>query len=238
MVPTPTRHPVALADPALTTRRAVWWTGEPCRRLAHAANLKSIYGLPPRRSVSYLADYLSTLGALMTGDGPTPNDSSPITARLGGELPTPPPVLLAALGPRMLELAGSRTARNDHLDDRDLDLTGYVVPHIRAAADAAGQAAAGRRLPPGGVTRDVEDTSRALPIDQLPLLGRSPPIGRCSHAREPPTLARSRSSEATNWSKPPPPSSSRRRDRRRGCAGPATPMNWTRLGPCFSSICS
>ena len=63
--------------------------------LAHAANLKSIYGLPPRRSVSYLADYLSTLGALMTGDETTPNDSFPITARLGG-VPAPPPVLLAA----------------------------------------------------------------------------------------------------------------------------------------------
>ena len=64
--------------------------------LAHAADLKSIYGLPPRRSVSYLADYLSILGALMTGDETTPNDSFPITARLGGELPTPAPVLLAA----------------------------------------------------------------------------------------------------------------------------------------------
>ena len=138
VIPAPTRHPVPLAEQALTTQSLCGGRLSLGLGLAHAANLKSIYGLPPRRSVSYLADYLSTLDALMTGDETTPNDSFPITARLGGELPTPPPVLLAALGPRMLELAGSRTAGTITWMTGPRTVAGYVVPHIRAAADAAG----------------------------------------------------------------------------------------------------
>ena len=96
VIPAPTRHPVALGEQALTAQAPCGGRLSLGLGLAHEANLKSIYGLPPRRSVSYLADHLSTLGALMTGDETTPNDSFLTTARLGGELPTPPPVLLAA----------------------------------------------------------------------------------------------------------------------------------------------
>ncbi len=67
MIPAPTRHPVALAEQALTTEAlcggrlslglgvSVW----PTRPTS------SHDGLPLHRSVSYLADYLWALGALM-----------------------------------------------------------------------------------------------------------------------------------------------------------------------------
>ena len=141
VIPAPTRHPVPLAQQALTTQALCGGRLSLGLGLAHGATLTSIYGLPPRRSVSYLADYLSTLDALMAGEETTPNDSYPITTRLGGELPTPPPVLLAALGPRMLDLAGSRTAGTITWMTGPRTVAGHVVPSIQAAAEAAGRTA-------------------------------------------------------------------------------------------------
>jgi F420-dependent oxidoreductase-like protein len=141
VIPAPTRHPVPLAQQAVTTQTLCGGRLSLGLGLAHAATLTSIYGLPPRRSVSYLADYLTTLDALMAGEETTPNDSYPITTRLGGEFSTPPPVLLAALGPRMLDLAGSRTAGTITWMTGPRTVARYVVPHIEAAAEAAGRSA-------------------------------------------------------------------------------------------------
>jgi len=107
--------------------------------LAHADTLEGLYGLPRRRSVSYLSDYLSTLDALMAGKRATPNESFAFSTRIGAELPTPPSVLLAALGPRMLQLAGERTAGTITWMTGPATIESYVSPTIRAAAEAAGR---------------------------------------------------------------------------------------------------
>ena len=157
VIPAPTRHPVPLAEQALTTQALCGGRLSLGLGLAHAANLTSVYGLPPRRSVSYLADYLSTLDALMAGEETIPNNCFPMTARLGGELPTPPPVLLAALGPRMLELAGSRTAGTITWMTGPRTVAGHVVPAIQSAAEAAGRSAPRVVVClPVCVTRDVD----------------------------------------------------------------------------------
>ena len=58
----------------------------------------------------------------------------------------------------MLELAGSRTAGTITWMTGPRTVAGYVVPHIRAAADAAGQGAPRVVVClPVCVTRDVED---------------------------------------------------------------------------------
>src|SRR5690349_16941753 len=110
VIPVQTRHPVVLAEQALTAQALCGGRLALGLGLAHADTLEGVYGLHRRRSVSYLADYLATLDALMAGKRATLNESFALSTRLGAEVLSPPPVLIAALGPRMLQLAGERTA--------------------------------------------------------------------------------------------------------------------------------
>ncbi len=140
VIPVQTRHPVVLAEQALTAQALCGGRLALGLGLAHAHNLERLYGLPRRRSVSYLADYLSTLDALMAAEPATPNESFALSTQLGAaELPTPPPVLIAALGPRMLQLAGERTAGTITWMTGAATIESYVSPTIRAAAEAAGR---------------------------------------------------------------------------------------------------
>ena len=139
VIPVQTRHPVVLAEQALTAQALCGGRLALGLGLAHADTLEGLYGLPRRRSVSYLSDYLSTLDALMAGKRATPNESFGFSTRLGAELPTPPSVLIAALGPRMLQLAGERTAGTITWMTGAATIESYVSPTIRAAAEAAGR---------------------------------------------------------------------------------------------------
>lgn len=139
VIPVQTRHPVVLAEQALTAQVLCGGRLALGLGLAHAETLEGLYGLPRRRSVSYLSDYLSTLDALMAGTRATPNESFGFSTRLGAELPTPPSVLIAALGPRMLQLAGERSAGTITWMTGAATIESYVSPTIRAAADAAGR---------------------------------------------------------------------------------------------------
>ena len=139
VIPVQTRHPVVLAEQALTAQVLCGGRLALGLGLAHADTLEGLYGLPRRRSVSYLSDYLSTLDALMAGTRATPNESFGFSTRLGAELPTPPSVLIAALGPRMLQLAGERSAGTITWMTGAATIESYVSPTIRAAADAAGR---------------------------------------------------------------------------------------------------
>jgi 5,10-methylenetetrahydromethanopterin reductase len=139
VIPVQSRHPVVLAEQALTAQALCGGRLALGLGLAHADTLEGVYGLPRRRSVSYLSDYLSTLDALMAGKRPTPNDSFALSARIGAELPASPSVLIAALGPRMLQLAGARTAGTITWMTGAATIESYVSPTIRAAAEAAGR---------------------------------------------------------------------------------------------------
>jgi F420-dependent oxidoreductase-like protein len=140
VIPVQTRHPVVLAEQALTAQALCGGRLALGLGLAHADTLEGVYGLRRRRSVSYLSDYLSTLDALMAGKRATPNESFALSTRLGVELlPPPPSVLIAALGPRMLQLAGERTAGTITWMTGAATIESYVSPTIRAAADAAGR---------------------------------------------------------------------------------------------------
>ena len=68
VIPVQTRHPVVLAEQALTAQALCGGRLALGLGLAHAYTLEGVYGLPRRRSVSYLSDYLSTLDALMVGE--------------------------------------------------------------------------------------------------------------------------------------------------------------------------
>ena len=140
VVPTYPRHPAVLAQQALTTALAVDGRLVLGIGLSHKIVIDDMYGYSFDRPARHMSEYLSILLPLLDGQ---PASFEGETMRAGIGLSTPRtgrvPVLLAALGPQMLRLAGQRT------DGTVLWMTGpatvrdYVVPTITKAASAAGR---------------------------------------------------------------------------------------------------
>jgi 5,10-methylenetetrahydromethanopterin reductase len=141
VVPTYPRHPAVLAQQALTAALAVG----PGRLtlgigLSHKIVIEDIYGYSFDRPLRHMREYLSVLLPLLDGTAVSV-DGSTLSAHIGLSTPRAGrvPVLLAALAPQMLGLAGERA------DGTVLWMTGpatvrdYVVPAISAAASAAGR---------------------------------------------------------------------------------------------------
>jgi len=107
VVPSFPRHPVAMAQQALTVQGA-------CRgRLAlgigasHAAVIQKRMGLDYSRPLRHIREYLAVLPSLLAGERVSHHgEDFRIAAQLDPCGAPAPPVLLAALGPQMLELAG------------------------------------------------------------------------------------------------------------------------------------
>jgi 5,10-methylenetetrahydromethanopterin reductase len=141
VVPTYPRHPAVLAQQALTAALAVG----PGRLtlgigLSHKIVIEDMYGYSFDRPARHMREYLSVLLPLLDGS-PVSVDGDTLSAHIGLSVPRAGrvPVLLAAMAPRMLGLAGEQT------DGTVLWMTGaatvrdYVVPAISAAAGAAGR---------------------------------------------------------------------------------------------------
>ena len=143
VVPSYPRHPAVLAQQALTTALAVG----PDRLalgigLSHKLVIEEMYGHSFDKPARHMREYLSVLLPLLEGS-PANVKGEVLSANIGlstarhGQVP----VLLAALAPRRLALAGQQT------DGTVLWMTGpatvrdYVVPSITAAASAAGRPA-------------------------------------------------------------------------------------------------
>jgi 5,10-methylenetetrahydromethanopterin reductase len=140
VVPTYPRHPAVLAQQALTTATALDGRLTLGIGLSHKIVIEDMYGYSFDRPARHMREYLSILLPLLDGQQASFQGE---TMRAGIGLSTPRPgrvpVLLAALAPQMLRLAGQRT------DGTVLWMTGpatirdYVVPTIREAAVAAGR---------------------------------------------------------------------------------------------------
>jgi 5,10-methylenetetrahydromethanopterin reductase len=141
VVPTYPRHPAVLAQQALTTALAVG----PGRLtlgigLSHKVVIENMYGYSFDKPARHMREYLSVLLPLLDGS-PASVDGATLSAHLALSTPRAGrvPVLLAALAPRMLDLAGAQA------DGTILWMTGaatvrdYVLPAISAAASAAGR---------------------------------------------------------------------------------------------------
>lgn len=144
VVPTWPRHPLMLAAQALTTNeicggRLVLGIG-----LAHKASIEATLKVPFATPARHMDEYLSVLLPAMADrrvsfegriwSGEVDNVGGP------GDVP-PPAVMLAAMGPRMLAMAGGRT------DGSILWLSGprtietVIRPALEAAAEAGGRPA-------------------------------------------------------------------------------------------------
>jgi 5,10-methylenetetrahydromethanopterin reductase len=140
VVPTYPRHPAALAQQALTAATAVGGRLTLGIGPSHKIVIEDMYGYSFDRPVRHVREYLSVLLPLLRGE-PVNFTGATLHAQIGLSTPRPErlPVVLAALAPRMLRLAGEQT------DGTVLWMTGpatvrdHVVPAITAAAQEAGR---------------------------------------------------------------------------------------------------
>ncbi|MCK9897815.1 TIGR03564 family F420-dependent LLM class oxidoreductase [Frankia sp. AgB32] len=140
VVPTYPRHPVALAQQALTTALAVGGRLTLGIGLSHQWVIEGMFGYSFDRPLRHFDEYLDVLLPLLDGQ---PVDVLGETVRAAAALTTPwtgrVPVLAAALGPKMLRLAGERVDGTVLWMTGPRTVRGHVVPTIQGAASAAGR---------------------------------------------------------------------------------------------------
>ena len=144
VVPVHPRHPMMLAQQALTVQAA---TGNRLLLgigLSHQVVVEGMWGMSYERPAAYMREYLSSLMPLLHGE----------TVRCEGERVTTnafapldiadveaPPVLVAALGDTMLKLAGRVADGTITWMTGTATVGGHIAPTITAAAEAAGRPA-------------------------------------------------------------------------------------------------
>lgn len=142
VIPVYTRHPITMAQQAATTALTL---GE--GRLAlgigmsHKPVVEGQFGIPFERPIRYLREYLEIMtpllrnekvsfrGEMMTGRASHMLADAPV-----------PSVLIAALGPQMLRLAGKMADGTITWMTGNATLAELTVPTIRGAAEEAGRA--------------------------------------------------------------------------------------------------
>lgn len=139
VVPTVGRHPIALAQLARTTQQACEGRFTLGVGPSHQPVVEAMYGEPWAKPVERTSEYLEALIALCDGEQ-AEVDGNQVKAHTTLDIPSEPvPVVLAALGPKMLELAGS-TAAGTHVGQTGpKTIAEHTAPTLNAAAEAAGR---------------------------------------------------------------------------------------------------
>jgi F420-dependent oxidoreductase-like protein len=177
VVPIQPRHPAMLAAQARTVQEAIGGRLSLGVGLSHQRIVEGMWGISFDRPASYMEEYLAALAPMLRGE-PVAAKGERVSAFAAGPVGPKevraPSLLVAALGPKMLEMAGTVT------DGTLLWMTGvktiasHVTPTIKGAA-----AAAGRPAPrivcslPIAVTGDVRATREKV-NETLAIYGRLP----------------------------------------------------------------
>jgi F420-dependent oxidoreductase-like protein len=142
VVPTYPRHPMVMAMQALTVQAATGGRLVLGIGLSHQVVIEGAYGISFSKPVRHMREYLEILMPLLH-DGRVDFAGEELTARTFAPMrpagATPPPVLVAALGPQMLDLAGRLADGTALWMVGPRTIADHIVPAITKAADAAGR---------------------------------------------------------------------------------------------------
>ncbi|MEJ5222093.1 MAG: TIGR03564 family F420-dependent LLM class oxidoreductase [Tepidiforma sp.] len=142
VVPTYPRHPMALAQQALTASSAAGGRFTLGIGLSHRVVIEGMFGLDYSKPVRHMREYLSVLVPLLEGK---PVQFRGEEYRVQGQLTVPGagrvPVIVAALGPQMLKIAGRLADGTATWMGGPAYLRETAIPAIRAAAAEAGRPA-------------------------------------------------------------------------------------------------
>jgi F420-dependent oxidoreductase-like protein len=144
VVPTYSRHPLTMAQQALNVQATSGARFTLGIGLSHQMVIENMFGLSFEHPLRHMREYLSVLMPLLT-DGKADFDGETISTHVGVDIDvdglTPCPVIVAALGPKMLELAGTVTDGTATWMTGPATLESHTVPTITAAAERAGRPA-------------------------------------------------------------------------------------------------
>jgi len=143
VVPIQPRHPSMLAAQARTVENAIGGHLSLGVGLSHQVVVESMWGLSFERPASYMKEYLEALAPMLRGEDVMSLGErvKVVSGTMGPKEWVAPSLLVAALGPQMLKIAGTLT------DGTCLWMTGvktvasHIAPNIRAAAAEAGRPA-------------------------------------------------------------------------------------------------
>src|SRR5581483_2951731 len=143
VLPIQTRHPIAMAQEALSVQAVCEGRFTLGLGTSHHWVIQDMLGLSYERPARQMRDYLEVLNAALRGPGSVDveNDAYRVHSPIDVTDASPNPILLAALGPVMLRIAGEN-ALGTILWMADVRaVADHVVPRIARAAAAAGRPA-------------------------------------------------------------------------------------------------
>lgn len=140
VVPTYPRHPMMLAQQALTANVLAGGRFTLGIGLSHQMVIETIMGLSFERPARHMREYLSILGPLVR-EGSVAFTGETMSTQVGIDVPgaQPCPVLIAALGPKMLGLAGELADGTVTWMTGPETIGGHIRPTMDASAEAHGR---------------------------------------------------------------------------------------------------
>lgn len=142
VVPVHPRHPQILAQQALTVHQAVGGRLTLGIGLSHQVVVEGMWGYRYEHGARFMREYLSVLIPLLSGEavsfeGTMLKAVTPSPLQIS--VPSPPSVLVAALGPVMLRTAGQMASGTVTWMTGINTVGNHIVPAITSAAEAAGR---------------------------------------------------------------------------------------------------
>jgi F420-dependent oxidoreductase-like protein len=176
VVPTFPRHPQAMAQQASSTNDAAGGRFTLGIGLSHQVVIEMMLGLSFAHPAKHMEEYLAVLLPLLReGKVSFAGDLYKVNANLEPSgAPAPPSVIVAALGPKMLQLTGASADGTATWTTGVKTLGDHIVPTITKAAEAAGRPAP--RIVAGLPVCVTEDpaAARELAAKQFAVYGTLP----------------------------------------------------------------
>ena len=177
VLPIQSQHPMKLAQQALTVNQVIGGRLNLGLGLSHQVVTEGMWGVPYAQPVRRTEEYLNGLLPLLNGEKASVSGEL-VTTR--GELTLAdapaPPVYFAALGPKMLGVAGRLTSGTITWMTGPKTLRDHIVPTLKQAAADAGRPEGAVRtvaMLPVSVTDDV-DSARAAAAKQFAMYNGLP----------------------------------------------------------------
>jgi F420-dependent oxidoreductase-like protein len=141
VVPVQPRHPVVLAHQVLSTQAVCGGRLTLGLGVSHHWVIDEMLGLPYEHPAAFLRDYLDVLDQALAGPGTVDVENERFRVHQPMDITdiVPTPVMIAALGPVMLRIAGARTDGTILWLADERAIGSHIAPELHAAATAAGR---------------------------------------------------------------------------------------------------
>lgn len=143
VIPLYGRHPVGLAQLARTAQNAVGGRLTLGIGAASRRHTEEVLGLSWDKPFTFTREFVEALEPLLAGEqADTDGELLSAHTKLGIEA-APTPILIAALGPRMLRFAGGRVQGTSLGQCGPKTISSYVLPHLREGVERSGRSDGG-----------------------------------------------------------------------------------------------